>query len=124
MNKTLPLAIALALAGVGAVQAQDTPNASDSQDQMQVIQSGTATSPSQTTMFQSGASQVEVTSSMPEPPTYGPKPAFKDLDTNGDGVISQEEAAAYPLLANDFLYASHGGRVITRAQYERWATHQ
>lgn len=117
MNKTLPLAIALALAGVGAAHAQetpmtnqDTPVTNPMENQVQVVQPA----PNQ---------NVEFTSSIAPTVDYGPKPAFKDLDTNGDGVISEKEASAYPPLANDFLHASHGRHVITRAQYERWAAH-
>lgn len=53
---------------------------------------------------------------------YGPPPAFKVLDTNHDGRISEEEAAAYPPLDSDFLLASQQGKYITRAQYERWVS--
>jgi hypothetical protein len=51
-----------------------------------------------------------------------PRPNFDDLDTNHDGRISEEEAEAYVPLANDFLFASRGGRYITHAQYNRWAS--
>jgi hypothetical protein len=52
---------------------------------------------------------------------YGPAPAFSVLDSNHDGRISEQEAAAYPPLDSDFLFASHHGKYITRAQYEQWA---
>lgn len=52
---------------------------------------------------------------------YGPPPAFKALDTNHDGRISEEEAAAYPPLDSDFLFASQQGKYITAAQYKQWA---
>lgn len=65
---------------------------------------------------------LSITSGMPEPVDYGPKPSFRSLDTNGDGVINEDEASAYPLLANDFLYASKGGRTISQAQYARWGS--
>lgn len=51
---------------------------------------------------------------------YGEPPAFETLDTNHDGRISEDEAAAYPPLDSDFLYASGGAKVITKAQYEKW----
>lgn len=63
---------------------------------------------------------LSITSGMPDPVSYGPKPPFRSLDTNGDGVISEDEASAYPLLANDFLYASKGGHTVSAAQYARW----
>lgn len=53
--------------------------------------------------------------------SYGPPPAFKSLDTNHDGRISQDEAQAYPPIDNDFLYASGGAQSISRSQYEKWA---
>lgn len=71
----------------------------------------------------SAVSVVEINWGMPAPVDYGPPPAFQDLDTNGDGVISSDEAAAYPLLGNDFLYAANHGRTINRSQYARWASH-
>lgn len=62
-----------------------------------------------------------VVSSMPEAPAYGPPPPFSKLDSNHDGYISQEEANAYPLLANDFIYAdsNRDGR-ISKQEYQRW----
>lgn len=108
------IAVTLGAALTGSVQAlaQDTPN-DQAADQDQTMPPPVA--PQQGT-------QVVITSSMPRP-TYGPPPRFEDLDTNRDGVISEREAEAYPLLANDFLYASHHHRVITRAQYKHWARH-
>jgi hypothetical protein len=55
---------------------------------------------------------------------YGPAPAFKSLDTNNDGRISEEEAAAYPPLDSDFLYASGQARTISRSQYQKWVQTQ
>ena len=51
----------------------------------------------------------------------GPAPEFAQLDTNGDGMISADEAKAYPLLANDFQMAdsNRDGR-ISAAEYKRW----
>ncbi|MGH8184110.1 MAG: EF-hand domain-containing protein [Rhodanobacteraceae bacterium] len=51
---------------------------------------------------------------------YGPPPSFKSLDKNHDGRISEAEARAYPPLDSDFLYASGGGKSISRAQYKKW----
>jgi len=54
-------------------------------------------------------------------PTYLSRPSFDALDINHDGSISEVEAAAYPLLANDYLHvARKGSRGVTRAEYERW----
>lgn len=51
---------------------------------------------------------------------YGPAPEFSVLDSNHDGRISEQEAAAYPPLDSDFLFASRHGKYITRAQYDQW----
>ncbi len=55
---------------------------------------------------------------------YGPPPAFQSLDANHDGRISESEAQAYPPLDSDFLFASGGGKTISKAQYERWVAGQ
>lgn len=51
----------------------------------------------------------------------GPAPEFAQLDSNGDGMISAEEAKGYALLANDFQMAdsNRDGR-ISAAEYSRW----
>lgn len=65
--------------------------------------------------------QVTINSSVP-PVVAGPGPApsFEQL-SGGSRFITEDQAAAYPLLANDFLYVDkgHTGH-ITKAQYERW----
>lgn len=53
---------------------------------------------------------------------YGPTPSFQSLDQNGDGIIDESEASAYPLLANDFLYASGQTSRITPSRYRWWTT--
>jgi len=52
----------------------------------------------------------------------GPAPAFAQLDADGNGSISHDEATGYALLANDFIKAdaNRDGRVSKR-EYERWA---
>lgn len=141
---------ALTLAGTGLAQAQQVcddcarsspvpgedramPPQDASNNQVQVIYSQTEVTHTQIVQAvpagypQEGEGQMSdddgtlsITSGMPDPVTYGPKPPFRSLDTNGDGVISEDEASAYPLLANDFLYASKGGRTVSAAQYARW----
>ena len=63
--------------------------------------------------------QVTINSSVP-PVHTGPAPSFEQL-SGGARFITEDQAAAYPLLANDFLYVDkgHTGH-ITKAQYERW----
>lgn len=58
--------------------------------------------------------------SVPAPaPQMTPPPPFSQLSGGGKS-ISQEQAAAYPPLANDFLNASHGADHINKSQYEAW----
>ncbi len=66
------------------------------------------------------AGELSVHSSMPPPPPAGPAPAFEQL-SGGGKYISEDQASAYPLLANDFLYADHNrdGRV-SKSEYARW----
>jgi hypothetical protein len=73
----------------------------------------------------SNGGTLTVNSGMPaNVQNYGPAPAFKSLDTNNDGRISQDEAAAYPPLDSDFLYASGQAKTISRAQYLKWVQGQ
>jgi hypothetical protein len=67
------------------------------------------------------AGELTVRSSMPPAPPAGPAPGFEQLSGGGKS-ISEEQASAYPLLANDFIYADHNrdGRV-SKSEYERWA---
>lgn len=65
--------------------------------------------------------QIIVRSVQTPAPTYASRPSFDALDINHDGFISEAEAAAYPLLANDYLHvARKGSRGVTRIEYERW----
>lgn len=65
--------------------------------------------------------QVIIRSVQTPAPAYAAKPSFDALDTNHDEVISEAEAAAYPLLENDYLHVVRkGSRGVTRAEYERW----
>lgn len=66
------------------------------------------------------AGELTVHSSMPPPPPAGPAPSFEQLSGGGKS-ISEDQAAAYPLLANDFIYADHNrdGR-ISKSEYTRW----
>jgi hypothetical protein len=62
---------------------------------------------------------VTVVSGQPKSQDYGPRPTFAQLDRNHDGFISRDEAEAYPPLASDFDYLTHGER-ISASQYARW----
>jgi hypothetical protein len=69
--------------------------------------------------FNSAQGQVTINSTMGQAPSTTSPPSFEQL-SGGKNVITKDAANAYPPLANDFTYASHGGNSITRAQYERW----
>ncbi|HET6555068.1 MAG TPA: hypothetical protein VFG49_16205 [Dyella sp.] len=63
--------------------------------------------------------QVTINSSVP-PVAAGPAPSFEQL-SGGSSYITEAQASAYPLLANDFLYVDKGKTGhINKAQYERW----
>jgi hypothetical protein len=64
--------------------------------------------------------ELTVHSSMPAPPPAGPAPSFEQL-SGGGRYITEDQASAYPLLANDFIYADHNrnGR-ISKDEYQRW----
>lgn len=77
---------------------------------------------SQAQTTNAGQQQVTINSSVP-PVNPGPAPSFEQL-ANGKKYISENDASAYPLLANDWAYVDkgHAGRV-TKAQYEAWLNH-
>lgn len=62
---------------------------------------------------------VTVRSVPPAAPQIGTPPPFSQL-SGGSKWITQEQAEAYPPLANDFLDASHGAERINKTQYEAW----
>jgi hypothetical protein len=64
--------------------------------------------------------QVTVTSGQPVDRSYGPRPAFEQLDVNHDGVITREEAEAYLPLFNDFDNLAHHVPGISKRAYARW----
>lgn len=71
------------------------------------------------TKFNSPQGQVTVSSSMPATKDAGPPPNFATL-ANGKTYITEDDAAAYPPLANDFLHASGGTQHLSKAAYARW----
>jgi hypothetical protein len=66
--------------------------------------------------------QVTVNSGPAPAKPSGPAPDFATL-AGGKGSISEQQASAYPLLANDFQYAdsNRDGR-ISKAEYQRWVS--
>lgn len=120
-SATLSLAgaIALALSATATVAGAQAPVAPSSTGTpaTQQFYPGTRT----TASYPLKDGTLTVNAGMPDHVTnYGPPPAFKTLDTNHDGRISESEAEAYIPLDSDFLNASHGGKFVTRSQYEQW----
>jgi len=78
-----------------------------------------------TAQYQTPQGELTVHSGQPQPQDYGPPPPFAQLDANKRGFLTSTEADAYPPLANDFIHAdaNRDGKV-SRAEYERWASHQ
>lgn len=80
--------------------------------------------PAQDTMQQPApaptpAADVTVRSVPPAAPQVASPPPFSQL-SGGKKWITEEQAASYPPLANDFLNASHHGTRVSKAQYEAW----
>lgn len=72
-------------------------------------------------VLQTAQGQVTVRSAHAPAPVEGPAPSFEQLAAGGK-FISEAQAAAYPLLANDFDHADRNrdGR-ISKAEYARWS---
>ncbi|TCV97186.1 EF hand domain-containing protein [Luteibacter rhizovicinus] len=68
--------------------------------------------------------QVTVDTAPNPMPKAGPAPDFATL-ANGGQSISESQASAYPLLANDFQYAdkNRDGK-ISKSEYEAWLKHK
>lgn len=83
-------------------------------------QSAPAPQPGQdAAQFNSAQGQVTVNSSMPAVKDAGPPPDFAAL-ANGKAYVTEDDASAYPPLANDFLHASGGAQHLSKAAYARW----
>lgn len=74
-----------------------------------------------TTTYDTPGGELVVHTGQPEPRNFGPPPSFAQLDRRNAGYLGGEDAAAYPPLANDFIYAdsNRDGR-ISKAEYDRW----
>ncbi len=97
-----------ALLFTGAVMAQSTPTPSS------------AGQPISQATYQTPKGEV-VVRSLPAPaPQIAPPPSFRQL-SGGGKAITPAQAAAYPPLANDFLYVDgdHNGS-INKTEYQRW----
>jgi hypothetical protein len=64
--------------------------------------------------------QTTVASVPPPKPTIGPAPPFEQLSGGSKG-ITEDQAIAYPPLANDFIHAdtNRDGK-ISKSEYDRW----
>jgi hypothetical protein len=128
MKYRKPLLTALAASAqmlAGQALAQDT----TTQDTTTQSTTPEATTPQATTpmpadqttaTMNTPSGELTVHSSMPAPPPAGPAPSFEQL-SGGGRYITEDQASAYPLLANDFIYADHNrnGR-ISKDEYQRW----
>ena len=100
------------------------PQGASGQSDSGQFQQGTQSSASYPLPGSNGGT-LTVNSGMPaNVQNYGPAPSFQSLDANHDGRISQDEAAAYPPLDSDFLYASGQAKTISSAQYQKWVQTQ
>ena len=100
------LAVGMLFAGAGLAQDNPAPAAS-------TTATGTAT-------FNTPQGEVVVNSAPAPAPTIAPPPSFQQLAAGGKG-ITEEQASAYPPLANDFLNAdSNKNGKISEAEYARW----
>ena len=73
-----------------------------------------------TAAMQTPKGAVTVNSAPANAPTIAPAPAFEQL-SGGGKTISEDQALAYPPLANDFVHADRNrdGKV-SKAEYQRW----
>ena len=133
-NVLLPALVTGTLIFAGASFAQDTTGQTpppSPQNTMPPTPPPTQAPPSQDTMQQAPApAQTSAPAQAPQPnvtvrsvppaaPQIATPPPFSQLAGNSKW-ITEEQAAAYPPLANDFLNASHDGKRVSKTQYEAW----
>lgn len=104
---------ALAIAGVliaGASFAQSAP-----------AQASSTPAPIASASYQTPQGELVVNSVAAPAPTFGPAPDFKQL-SGGSKWITEDQASAYPPLANDFINAdSNKDGKISQSEYARWS---
>lgn len=73
-----------------------------------------------TAAMQTPKGEVTVNSAPANAPAIAPAPSFEQL-SGGGKTISEDQALAYPPLANDFIHADRNrdGKV-SKAEYQRW----
>lgn len=110
MKPQLPLLSALcagALLVAGGALAQDASSAA----------SGSAT---HTAVYQTPQGELTVNSVPASAPSFGQAPPFEQL-AHGGTSISEDQADAYPPLANDFEHADRNrDGHVSKSEYERW----
>lgn len=130
---TLLSILGTSLLAAGAAWAQTQTQPMQSTPSMPATQSTTSTPPATSpapgaannspgasgATFNTAQGQVIINSTVPPAPSTASPPSFQQL-ANGKKYITKDDANAYPPLANDFLYVSHNGSRISKAQYERW----
>ena len=72
--------------------------------------------------YNSSQGQLTVNSTAGTVPSTASPPSFDQLSA-GSKVLTQEQAKAYPPLANDFSYVAGHSDHITKSQYEHWLQH-
>ena len=75
--------------------------------------------PTERAAYPTPQGQVVVHSAAAPAPMIDPAPPFEQL-SGGGKWITEDQAAAYLPLANDFLNASHNGKRVSKAQYDEW----
>ena len=113
---------AAALLFAGTLIAQDAPPPLPPPSQAMPAPASTAADAAvgQAPSAQTTQGQTTVASVPPPKPTIGPAPPFEQLSGGSKG-ITEDQAVAYPPLANDFIHAdtNRDGK-ISKAEYERW----
>ncbi|RUL67198.1 hypothetical protein EKH79_00935 [Dyella dinghuensis] len=78
-----------------------------------------ATTPTSSATYSSSQGQLTVNSKTGNVPSTASPPSFEQL-SGGSKMITQEQAQAYPPLANDFIHVAGHSDHITKSQYEHW----
>ena len=100
-----------ALLCAGSVMAQDMPASTPPT---------TTAAASQSAVFNTPQGELTVNSAPAPAPVVAPAPAFAQL-SGGGKAITEDQANAYPPLANDFLNAdANKNGSISKAEYEHW----
>ncbi|WP_445146625.1 hypothetical protein [Dyella sp. Tek66A03] len=110
---------AMMLAGSSLAQDQPAPMSSPPPAPTATMPASPPGAVTSSAQMQTPQGQLTVKSTVP-PVAAGPAPSFEEL-SGGSRYITADQAAAYPLLANDFAFVDKGKTGhITKAQYERW----